>query len=54
MDANHQMFMEEVLGFPPEEKVHRTEDEVAAIREKAKAMMTEDLQRCAVRNGWST
>jgi hypothetical protein len=54
IDANCRMFMEEVLGFPPEEKVHRTEEERAALREKVRAMMTEDFQRCAVRNGWST
>jgi hypothetical protein len=54
IDANRRMFMEEVLGFPRKEKVHLTEEEFAALKEKVKAMMTEDFQRCAVRNGWST
>jgi hypothetical protein len=54
IDANCQMYMEEVWGFPPEVKVHRTEEERAALKEEVRAMMKEDFRICAVRNGWST
>jgi hypothetical protein len=53
-NANQRMFSEEVLGFPRKEEIHLSEEELTALREKAKAMMTEGFQRCAVKYGWST